>query len=107
MPIMLNGLSGGSVPRTGDGAPIASKRNEGTSTRAENADLASRDTAYFTDRASRLQSVENTLDALPVVNPTRVEAVQKAKGNGTYTINNREVAGKLLEFEQLLETSLG
>ena len=60
------------------------------------------DTVSFTDTAARLQGMEKTLSASPVVDIHRVEGVKHAIASGTFEINPMRVADKLLNFESSL-----
>jgi negative regulator of flagellin synthesis FlgM len=64
------------------------------------------DTVTLTHTASALQDIQTSLDNLPVVDSSRVAAIQKAISNGSFEIDSNRIAEKMLAFEQSLATDL-
>ncbi len=103
MPVKINGLPGGLLPKLGEGANAKGERLEASASQAKGGETTSGDTVRFTARASQLQRLTSTLAELPVVDARRVEAVQTAIGNSTYEIDAPRVAEKIIEFETSLD----
>ncbi len=61
------------------------------------------DTFQMTDRANRLQQLEQEIASQPVVDSQRVQEVQRALATGTLEIDPARVADKLLRFEAGLD----
>ena len=60
------------------------------------------DRVDFTSTATRLQAVHSGLGQVPVVDSQRVEAIRGTVENGTYRVDSRRVADKLMDFERRL-----
>ncbi len=60
------------------------------------------DRVDFTSTATRLQAVHSGLGQVPVVDSQRVEAIRGTVENGTYRVDSRRVADKLMDFERQL-----
>ena len=56
----------------------------------------------LTHSASRLRSLESAINALPVVDPQRVEGVQRQLATGSFIVNTMSAAGRILEMERNL-----
>lgn len=74
----------------GDAAPAPSTAQTG-------------DHVTLTDSARTLQKVEEAVAKAPVVDAAKVASVKKAVQSGTYKIDARRVADKLLQFEKGLK----
>jgi negative regulator of flagellin synthesis FlgM len=61
------------------------------------------DTVTLTSSARTLQKIEEAVAKTPVVNAAKVAAVKQAINAGTYQIEGRRVADKLLQFERGLK----
>lgn len=61
------------------------------------------DQVTLTSSARSLQKLEEALAKAPVVDSAKVATVKKAVDSGTYTIDSRRVADKLLDFERGLK----
>jgi negative regulator of flagellin synthesis FlgM len=57
----------------------------------------------LTDSARTLQKVEEAVAKTPVVNSHKVAAVKHSISSGTYQIDSRRVANKILQFESGLK----
>lgn len=60
------------------------------------------DTVSLTDTATQLQSLQQTLSEVPEVDSGKVEAIQAAIADGSYSVDVNELAQNLIEFEQQL-----
>ncbi|AZZ91379.1 flagellar biosynthesis anti-sigma factor FlgM [Hahella sp. KA22] len=58
------------------------------------------DKVVLSSQAQNIRKVEQQLAKLPDVDNERVEKIKKALDDGSYQINSRSVAEKLLNFEQ-------
>jgi negative regulator of flagellin synthesis FlgM len=63
---------------------------------------ASGSPVQITDQARQLASLEQALQALPIVNEGRVAEIRDAIEEGRYEVNAERVADKLLRSEQEL-----
>jgi negative regulator of flagellin synthesis FlgM len=61
------------------------------------------DTVTLTNSARTLQKIEETVAKAPVVDAAKVASVKQAVEGGTYQIDPRRVADKLLQFERGLK----
>ena len=61
---------------------------------------SSQDQVTLTDSARSLQKIEEAVSKTPVVNSDKVAAVKQSLSAGTYQIDSRRVADKLLNFER-------
>ena len=61
------------------------------------------DHVTLTDSARALQKIEEAVAKTPVVNADKVAAAKQAIGSGTYKIDARRIAGKLLNYERGLK----
>lgn len=101
MPINnITGLSGNQPQRTTEGTQVQVARTEPTAGQQETGRPSSVDTVSLTDTAARLRDLENTLAQLPVIDPQRVEDIQRAVANGSFEIDAQRIAEKMLGFEQ-------
>jgi len=104
MPINnITGFPGNQSQRTGEGSQVQVARSEPTASQQQTGRPSTVDTVSLTDTAARLRELENSLAKLPVVDSQRVENLQKAIENGTYEVDARRTAEKLLGFEQALQ----
>lgn len=100
MAIDIQGLPGGLVQNAGDAAHTA--QNQPAPSQTGSGSPQGPDTVSLTDSASRLQSLENSLNNLPVVDTQRVEGVQLQLATGTFSVDPVSSADKLLEMERNL-----
>jgi negative regulator of flagellin synthesis FlgM len=61
------------------------------------------DTVTLTNSARSMQKIEEAVAKAPVVDSAKVAAVKQAVSSGTYQIDSRRVAGKMLQFERGLK----
>ena len=61
------------------------------------------DHVTLTDSARSLQKIEEAVAKAPVVNAAKVASVKQGVQGGTYQVDARRVAGKLLQFESGLK----
>jgi negative regulator of flagellin synthesis FlgM len=58
------------------------------------------DTVSFTDTATQLQSLQQTLADALAVNTDRVSALKAAIAEGSYNVDPAELANNMIKFEQ-------
>ena len=68
-------------------------------TPAHNGPVAAGDRVSVTDTASRLQKIEEQLSAMPDINHAKVAEIKKAIADGTFTMDPKAIADKLVDFE--------
>jgi negative regulator of flagellin synthesis FlgM len=61
------------------------------------------DQLTLTDSARSLQKIEEAVAKAPVVNSHKVAAVKQSISGGTYQVDSRRVATKILQFESGLK----
>ena len=61
-----------------------------------------KDNITITASATKLRKMEDTIAQLPIVDTKKVEEVQKAIKDGSYSINPDKIASKLIEMELAL-----
>jgi negative regulator of flagellin synthesis FlgM len=93
------GFPGVQTQRSTDGVQVQVSRTEPTRQQQETGRPSSVDTVSLTDTAARLRSLENTLANLPVIDAQRVEDIQRSIAQGTFEVDPKRVADKLLRFE--------
>ena len=92
-------------------APVKGSNSNGVVTDKPQGDASSAgasaaqtgDTVTLTNSARSLQKIEEAVAKAPVVNASKVAAVKQAIQSGTYQVDSRRVAGKLLQFERGLK----
>jgi negative regulator of flagellin synthesis FlgM len=82
---------------------VVTDKPQGEPAGASAAKPESRDTVTLTNSARSLQKIEEAVAKAPVVNASKVAAVKHAVSSGTYQIDARRVADKLLNFERGLK----
>lgn len=60
------------------------------------------DTVQLTDTASRLRDLTQSIADVPVVDRQRVDAFQQSINDGSYRIDNQQVAEKVIGFETMM-----
>ncbi len=99
----ITGFPGNPSQRTGDGSQVQVARTEPTAAQQQTGRPSSVDTVSLTDTAARLRELENSLAKLPVMDSQRVETIQKSIENGSYEVDSRRTAEKMLNFERQLQ----
>ncbi len=87
---------------TGTGA-VAADRSQGDAAATAAAGGSTGDHVTLTNSARTLQQIETAIAKAPVVDSAKVAAVKQAIGSGSYQVNSRSVAGKLLNAESQLK----
>lgn len=98
MAIEINGLNGPRNQGTETGQVSSAQNNHQAQTQS-NPPATGTDSVNLTDAGVQLSRLEGALRDVPVVDTQRVEAVRESVNDGTYTVDNRAVAHKLMQFE--------
>ncbi|PCJ31077.1 MAG: flagellar biosynthesis anti-sigma factor FlgM [Gammaproteobacteria bacterium] len=75
-----------------------SKSESSTSTSA----AVTTDSVSLTSAATELQSIQDMLDATPIVNSDRVSALRAAIEDGSYHVDAEALASSMIDFERNL-----
>jgi len=102
MSIEINGHIPRPPQEAGEGKQVAQNRsqiqdNGGTTSPRPGGSAG--DKVSLTDQASQLQSLQQELSALPVVDAQRVQEVQRSLATGSLQIDPVSVADKMLKLE--------
>ncbi len=82
------------------GGPVVDKSPAAAATPAAGSSAQpSADTASFTGPALTLQKLSDAVAKAPVVDTAKVAAVKQSLQNGTYQVDTRRVADKILDSE--------
>jgi len=57
------------------------------------------DTVSITSTAASLHDIESILTGIPVADAERVDVIRESVADGSYRINPRRIADKLIQFE--------
>ncbi len=106
MAIDINGFGANNqVQVNNENSPVNVARNEPTAAQEETGGSSTTDTVSLTDTAAQLQKLENSLVALPVADTARVESIKQALNEGTFNMDNRVTAEKMLGMESALNSA--
>ncbi|PLW83996.1 flagellar biosynthesis anti-sigma factor FlgM [Kineobactrum sediminis] len=98
MPNSVNGL--GTAPPQGPSRQAATPASDGQAKTATGASTA--DTLQLTDSARQLQQLVELAAAAETVDNARVAATRQAIADGQYTVDTRQIADNLLQFDEQL-----
>ncbi|PCI22392.1 MAG: flagellar biosynthesis anti-sigma factor FlgM [Piscirickettsiaceae bacterium] len=63
------------------------------------------DSVDLTEAASRIQSIEQSLSNIPIIDDTRVESISNSINDGSYTVDNEKIADQIIASEeQIIKT---
>ena len=100
MPINnITGFQGTQAQRNSESSQVQVARGEPAAHQQETGTPSTVDTVSLTDTSAKLQSLENKIASLPVVDSQRVEDIRQSVENGTYDINAKMIASKMVESE--------
>jgi len=102
MAIEINGLPPSKGPGSADDAKLK-QTVEKPVEQQESGKSSTSDTVSLSDNAVQLGKLENTLVSTPVVDTKRVEQVKQAIQDGSYEVDPKKVADKLMQFEGILK----
>lgn len=96
MAIEINGVNGPRNQGTETGQVSSAQSNTQTPSQPS---AGATDSVNLTDAGRQLARLEGEIRDLPVVDSKRVEAVRESVNDGTYQVDNRAVAQKVMQFE--------
>jgi len=98
----IGGVDGNS-PSTAIGAGRAVQRPQDAATgEPKNSNSSGGSSVQITGTARQLASLEQAVRDLPAVNDTKVAQISAAIEQGTYTVDARDIANKLVQMEKAL-----
>jgi len=105
MSIDINGLSAPKVQAPTDDSRLK-QSVEQQQAKTETGQSSTSDTVSLSDNAVQLGKLNNSAIAIsaPVVDTQRVEQIKQAIENGTYEVNAKKVADRLMQFESILKS---
>jgi len=99
----IGGVDGNS-PSTAIGAGRAVQRPQDAATGGPaNSNGQGGSSVQITGTARQMASLEQAVRDLPAVNGTKVAQISAAIEQGTYKVDSRDIANKLIQMEQTLE----
>ncbi len=101
MSIEINGPHGRAPIELGDNRKPADKTATSPSPTGGTS-ASGTDKLSLTSTAQQLQTLEDQITALPVVDTQRVQEVQRSLATGSYQIDPAQVADKMLQFESTI-----
>lgn len=101
----ITGFPGTQTSRSGESTSALGGRGKSDAPQAKTGAAETGDTVSLTDTATKLKALEGALAKQPVVDTANVKAIQKALADGSYELDNRRLAQKLLNFESALNRS--
>ena len=74
-------------------------RTGGTGGESTSATGTGQDSVNLTDTARQLQALSRTASAAETVDSNQVEAIRQALADGQYSVDSRQIAERLLQFD--------
>lgn len=102
MSIDINGISSSKVHAPTDDSQLK-QAVEKQPASSDSGKSSVGDTVSLSDNAVQLGKVNNSSISAPVVDAQRVEQVKQAIDNGSYEVDAKKVADKLMQFESILK----
>jgi len=103
MAIDINGLGAGrQIQANNENSQVNVGRTEPTVAQQETGGSETGDTVSLTDTAARMQKLENSLASQPVADTSRVESIKQALNEGTFEMDSKMTAEKMLGLETAL-----
>lgn len=102
MAIEINNITHAKAQRSTDDTKLNQATDQPAS-QQETGKSSATDTVSLSDNAVQLGKVENAVAATPVVDAQRVEELRQAISNGSYEVDAKKVADKLMQFESILK----
>jgi len=100
MPINnITAFQGAQAQRNSENSQVQVARGDIAAHQQETGTPSTVDTVSLTDTSTRLQSLENRIESLPVVDSQRVEEIRHSVETGTYKVDAGNIASKLIESE--------
>lgn len=103
MPIQINSLTSRSLKKAESSSQTRhSGKAGGSKSTSAVASTGGGDRLNITGDAGKLQELERRIASMPIVDAQKVEAVQQALANGSFTIDPQTAADKMLAMELAL-----
>lgn len=103
MSIDINNLGNSQTARSGDSAQAKGAANEAASAQQSTGKSSVSDTVSLSETAVRLGQISETVESPPVVDSKRVEQVKQAIMDGSYSVDPKRIAQKMMEFDIALK----
>ena len=96
----INKINPTSPPSVNSTRNVSAKDKQGeTSSQVSESTAAPSDKVSFTDNATQLQSLQQTVSAAPVVNKEKIAALAAAVADGSYKVDVEKLARNMIDFE--------
>ena len=95
----ITSFQGTQAQRNTENSQVQVSRGDPAAHQQETGTPSTVDTVSITDTSMRLQSLENRIASLPVVDSQRVEDIRKSVDDGTYSPDAKAIASKIVESE--------
>lgn len=99
MAINIDHMSHSQIMRRGRESELKLSTNEAASRQQANTSVSAVDRVSLSKNASNLVAILNLASNLPVVDANHVEEIKLALNNGSYEIDSKSTAQKLIELE--------
>ena len=103
MAIEINNITPTKAQRSNDDTKL-NQSSDQPAAQQEMGKSSATDTVSLSDNAVQLGKVELTVAAAPVIDAQRVEQLKQAIANGSYEVDAKEIADKLMQFESMLKS---
>ncbi len=103
MSIDINGITAARVHSPPDESQVKQQIQQQPAN-TETGKSSTADTVSISDNAAQLGKIGNASDAKPVVDTQRVEEVKQAINNGSYEVDPKKIADKMMQFESILKS---
>ena len=103
MAIEINNITPTKAQRSNDDTKL-NQSSDQPAAQQETGKSSATDTVSLSDNAVQLGKVELTVAAAPVIDAQRVEQLKQAIANGSYEVDAKEIADKLMQFESMLKS---
>lgn len=98
MSINIKGATG--KPGQGNQNKVGSSGKGGKSNAATITQKPTDDSVDLTAAATRMQNIEQSLAAIPIVDSSKVQAVAESIERGEYIIDEEKIASRIIEIEK-------
>jgi negative regulator of flagellin synthesis FlgM len=103
MAIEINNITPTKAQRSNDDTRL-NQSSDQPAAQQETGKSSATDTVSLSDNAVQLGKVELSVASAPVIDAQRVEQLKQAIANGSYEVDAKEVADKLMQFESMLKS---
>ncbi len=103
MAIEINNITSTKAQRSTDDTKL-NQSSDQPAAQQETGKSSATDTVSLSDNAVQLGKVEHSVATTPVIDTQRVEQLKQAIANGSYEVDAKQVADKLMQFESILKS---